>query len=144
MWKCLLTLLSSCWALLLQFFFFRITQVRHSLYSRDYVEPTFRKEDLSEPLAEDDVRRYRPIKAATNEETSSLNYDPLVAWVINCNKKNFLIYLLIFSSAWEWSVAISFHCWYKVLIVPTMQFECTLLWILNGLDLMCNDTCIGE
>ena len=57
----------------------RITQVRHSRYGPNHVEPTFRIDDLSEPLAENDIRRFSPIKAATNDQTTSLNYDPIVA-----------------------------------------------------------------
>ena len=51
------------------------------MYSPIYLEPTFRKEDLQQSLDELDERRYQPIKAATNEQTSLSSYDPVVACV---------------------------------------------------------------
>ncbi len=58
---------------------FRRSQVRTSRWSADYVAPTFRLDELEQPLAEDDIRKFRPIMAAKNEQTSSLNYDPIIA-----------------------------------------------------------------
>ena len=58
---------------------FSAISVRTAIYSKDYVEPTFDKEVLLQPLEEEDERRYKPIKAATPEQTSSINFDPLIA-----------------------------------------------------------------
>ena len=52
--------------------------VRWARYGNLYLEPTLSPEDLAKPLPEDDLRRYQPIKAAKNEQSTSLNYDPLV------------------------------------------------------------------
>ncbi len=58
----------------------RFVPVRYSRYNKDYIEPTFRFEDLTEPLDEMDERKFRPIKAARNDEVTSLNHDPLVKY----------------------------------------------------------------
>jgi hypothetical protein len=52
--------------------------MRYSMYTALYKDPTFRLEDLEEPLAENDPRRFSPIKAATSFQTSSINYDSLI------------------------------------------------------------------
>ncbi|ESN94230.1 hypothetical protein HELRODRAFT_69008, partial [Helobdella robusta] len=49
-----------------------------SRYGPIYLEPTFRKENLPEFLEETDDRKYRPIKAAQNEQTSFATYNDLV------------------------------------------------------------------
>ncbi|KAK2192259.1 hypothetical protein NP493_35g00014 [Ridgeia piscesae] len=54
-------------------------QTRTAIYQPIYLEPTFRKEDLQQPLDELDKRKYQPIKAATNEQTSLASYDAVVA-----------------------------------------------------------------
>lgn len=59
----------------------RWNQVRWSRYSPIYLEPTFRTEVLSEKLDEADPRRYQPIKAAKNEQTSLVTFDDLIACV---------------------------------------------------------------
>jgi len=40
---------------------------------------TFRKEDFEQPVAEDDVRRFHPIKAAEIDQVCFTGYDALVA-----------------------------------------------------------------
>ena len=60
-----------------------IQPVRTSMYGASYMEPTFRREDLLEPLDEVDPRRFKPIKAAKNEQTTSMNHDEVVLYV-NC------------------------------------------------------------
>ncbi len=57
---------------------FSVTQVRQSRYDKRYLEPTHRPDDLQEPLADTDPRRFHPIKAATKDQTSSIVYDELV------------------------------------------------------------------
>ena len=53
--------------------------VRNSKYSAIYLEPTLDTEELHKGLDEEDPRNFQPIKAATPEQTTSLNYDPLIA-----------------------------------------------------------------
>lgn len=53
--------------------------VRHSVYSKNYVEPLLDKNQLRKPLEETDERRYKPVKAAQTHESTSVAYDPLVA-----------------------------------------------------------------
>ncbi|CAI9722558.1 Hypothetical predicted protein [Octopus vulgaris] len=56
---------------------------RGSIWSPRYLPPTISKKELSEELDETDERKYRPIKAARNEETTSILYDPVLAKFTN-------------------------------------------------------------
>lgn len=58
--------------------FDRITQVRTSVYNPHFLEPILDKKELAQPLQDNDVRRFRPIKAAKTEQVSSIFYDPLM------------------------------------------------------------------
>ena len=51
------------------------------MYTALYKDPIFRLEELEQPLAENDPRRFSPIKAAKAFQTSSINYDPLI-WLV--------------------------------------------------------------
>jgi len=57
---------------------YRYISVRYSRYDKSYLPPTFRKEDLLEPLDEADPRRFQPIKAAEIDQSSLTSYDALV------------------------------------------------------------------
>jgi small subunit ribosomal protein S7 len=63
------------------------SQVRHSRYSKIYLEPTFRKEQLQEPLVDTDPRRFQPIKAAENDQLSLSSYDELLSKFIRIMMK---------------------------------------------------------
>ncbi|KAL5018646.1 hypothetical protein ScPMuIL_004368 [Solemya velum] len=52
--------------------------VRGSIYSPKYLDPTVSKEELSQPLKDDDPRKFQPIKAARTEETTLFFHDPLL------------------------------------------------------------------
>ncbi|XP_064610869.1 small ribosomal subunit protein uS7m-like [Liolophura sinensis] len=52
------------------------TQVRWKVYPKSYMDPTINREELAKPLPELDERRFRPIKAAKVDETTSVFYDP--------------------------------------------------------------------
>ena len=52
--------------------------MRYSRYDKAYLSPTFRKEELQQPLDGADPRRFQPIKAAAIDETSFSSYDSLV------------------------------------------------------------------
>ncbi|ELT96472.1 hypothetical protein CAPTEDRAFT_150941 [Capitella teleta] len=52
--------------------------LRNSSYSSTYLEPTYRKADLDQPLDASDDRRFLPIKAAKNDEVSTSTLDPLL------------------------------------------------------------------
>ncbi|XP_025093061.1 28S ribosomal protein S7, mitochondrial-like [Pomacea canaliculata] len=60
-----------------------ITQVRTSVYNPHFLEPILDKKELAQPLQDNDVRRFRPIKAAKTEQVSSIFYDPLMQKFIN-------------------------------------------------------------
>jgi len=53
------------------------------MYDAFHLEPTYRKDQLGEKLDESDPRRFQPIKAAKNEQTSFTTVDELVAYVSN-------------------------------------------------------------
>ena len=61
-------------------FFFSSFQVRCSRYNPHFLEPTLDKTELASTLDESDLRRFRPIKAARTEQTTSLFTDPKVEW----------------------------------------------------------------
>jgi len=50
-----------------------------SRYDKHYLHPIYRKEELEKGLDESDPRRFQPIRAAENEQTSLTGYDELVA-----------------------------------------------------------------
>jgi len=52
--------------------------VRTSMYDSHHLEPIYRKELLTEELDEMDPRRFQPIKAALNEQTSLTGHDEVV------------------------------------------------------------------
>jgi small subunit ribosomal protein S7 len=58
---------------------FAAAQRSYSTYDKFHLEPTYRKELLDTELDESDPRRYQPIKAAKNEQTSLTGHDELVA-----------------------------------------------------------------
>jgi len=49
-----------------------------SRYDKHYLQPIYRKEELDKGLDESDPRRFQPIRAAENEQTSLSGYDELV------------------------------------------------------------------
>lgn len=57
---------------------YRFTQVRWKVYPKTYMDPTMNREELAKPLPELDERRFRPIKAAKVDQTTSVFYDPYV------------------------------------------------------------------
>ncbi|ESP03782.1 hypothetical protein LOTGIDRAFT_110271 [Lottia gigantea] len=65
------------------FLFSSVTQVRHRRYDPRFREPSLDTAELAEPLSDDDERKYNPIKAAKNYETTSVFYDPLLEKLIN-------------------------------------------------------------
>ena len=56
-----------------------VSSIRHSRYDPSFMEASVDRDQLKEGLQEGDERLYKPIKAATPEQTTSLNYDPLLA-----------------------------------------------------------------
>ena len=48
------------------------------MYDKYHLDPTFRKEDLEQPLDQTDPRRFQPIKAATIDQISFTGYDALI------------------------------------------------------------------
>ncbi|GAB1602891.1 28S ribosomal protein S7, mitochondrial-like [Argonauta hians] len=65
-----------------------LTPFRGTVWSSRYLPPTISKKELSEELEETDERRFRPIKAARNEESTSILYDPLLAKFTNMVMKS--------------------------------------------------------
>jgi len=52
--------------------------VRLSQYDSHHLTPIYRREQLSQELPKDDPRRFQPIKAAENEQTSLTGHDELI------------------------------------------------------------------
>lgn len=61
---------------------------RGSMWSPRYLNPTISKEELSQELDETDARKYQPIKAAKNNQTTSIFYDPIIAKFTNMVMKD--------------------------------------------------------
>lgn len=51
---------------------------RGSMWSPRYLNPTISKEELAQELDEIDARKYQPIKAAQNNQTTSIFYNPTI------------------------------------------------------------------
>ena len=68
-------MLYCCFSLLM----FRLCQLRvMSQYIPSWLEATIDRDELSKPLPQDDLRRFRNIRATKTSDTFSVFYDPLV------------------------------------------------------------------
>ncbi|CAE1297415.1 RP-S7 [Acanthosepion pharaonis] len=61
---------------------------RGSMWSPRYLNPTLSKEELAQELDEIDARKYQPIKAAQNNQTTSIFYNPTIVKFTNMIMKD--------------------------------------------------------
>lgn len=58
------------------------------MWSPRYLNPTISKEELAQELDEIDARKYQPIKAAQNNQTTSIFYNPTIVKFTNMVMKD--------------------------------------------------------
>ncbi|XP_050391092.1 28S ribosomal protein S7, mitochondrial [Patella vulgata] len=65
-----------------------LPHVRTLRYDVNHQEPTIDKSKLFGTIEEDDIRRFKPIKAATNDQSTSVFYSPTLEKFINMVMKD--------------------------------------------------------